>query len=490
MTLQEKHNQEKNRLGMILATEIAGVILALSLLALLETRSAALIFRILFGVIVMIGNIAAYIKLKKKVVYATCINVSVFLLYVVMLFTNALFYYYAFIFPISVMVMAFQDKKKVFVGMVCAFLSNIAFDIYYCTAVVPGVDMVGEIFLQMSLIALSSITSLFLMRMQERQIAESSGEIQSQAQSQNQMLSEILRQSQELNTQFVKAMEVSKILNECMDSSHASVDEIAQSTKLTADAIEEQMAQTYDIHQNIEKVGNEAKHMKEISIATHTAVKDGVELIDTLTNQAVEVAKISYDTEETTKDLNERIKEVEAITETILGISSQTNLLALNASIEAARAGEAGKGFAVVADEIRNLSEGTKEATEQISAIIIQLTNAAEQAADRMSRSAKYAEKQNELIASAGEKLKVIQENTEALHEDVNDVAQSVQHILEANSVITDSIANLSATSEQVAASTDSSLALSDSSMDALRDMNGLLGEIQQISNEMRDLSK
>ena len=278
-------------------------------------------------------------------------------------------------------------------------------------------------------------------------------------------------------------------MNECMDSSHNSVSEIAESTKLTADAIEQQTAQTLEIQQHMQQVEMQAREMSELSESTRAAVEEGVRLIDKLKTQALEVAKISHETEQTTKNLNESIKEVEAITETILGISTQTNLLALNASIEAARAGEAGKGFAVVADEIRNLSEGTKQATEQISTIINKLTRDAEVASESMSQSAVYAEKQNEMISVTGDKLTGIQQNSDELYSDVKRVSDAVQEVVVANTAISDSISNLSATSEQVAASTDSSLALSDSSMGALKDMNDLLNEIYTISEEMRKLS-
>lgn len=60
------------------------------------------------------------------------------------------------------------------------------------------------------------------------------------------------------------------------------------------------------------------------------------------------------------------MREIDALTEEILSISSQTNLLALNASIEAARAGEAGRGFAVVASEISQLADHSKAAVEKI----------------------------------------------------------------------------------------------------------------------------
>ena len=214
------------------------------------------------------------------------------------------------------------------------------------------------------------------------------------------------------------------------------------------------------------------------------------EFIEKLKKQATEVAMINKDTKNTTQQLNESIQNVQAITDTILGISDQTNLLALNASIEAARAGEAGKGFAVVADEIRNLAEDTRKATEQISQIISKLTDDAETAANSMTQSAEYAEKQNELIEATGEKLLDIKKDTDILYNGVVQVNESVENIIQANVIIMDSITNLSASGQQVAASSETAMSISDTSMEALQDMNGLLENISEISSNMESVAR
>lgn len=62
--------------------------------------------------------------------------------------------------------------------------------------------------------------------------------------------------------------------------------------------------------------------------------------------------------------------EIGQIVVAINEIAEQTNLLALNAAIEAARAGDHGRGFAVVADEVRKLAGKTSDSTKQIEEVI------------------------------------------------------------------------------------------------------------------------
>ena len=273
-------------------------------------------------------------------------------------------------------------------------------------------------------------------------------------------------------------------------TSHNSVSEIAEGTRVNAEALDVQTSQTAEIQESIQAVGEEASNMEEISQKTNITVNEGVELIKRLKNQACEVAKINTETKQITEELNTSIQDVQAITDTILGISSQTNLLALNASIEAARAGEAGKGFAVVADEIRNLAEDTRKATEQIGQIISRLTEDAERAAVSMTHSAEVAEKENVLIEKTGEKLEAIKTETDALSSGIVHVNNSVDNIIQASSAIMDSITNLSATSQEVAAASDTSISISEQAVSALKDMNALLTDINSISTTMESVAK
>ena len=89
-----------------------------------------------------------------------------------------------------------------------------------------------------------------------------------------------------------------------------------------------------------------------------------------LSNMAVEVATYSGNQ---IKNLTTKTSQIGDIVNMISTIAAQTNLLALNATIEAARAGVAGKGFSVVASEVKILAERTAQATKDIGERIYEI---------------------------------------------------------------------------------------------------------------------
>jgi len=139
----------------------------------------------------------------------------------------------------------------------------------------------------------------------------------------------------------------------------------------------DQTVQARELAENIKNNGQElgnaienvAKKAGEAAGQSIGIMERAGKQYETSRQSAEEVVSIYQKTKEEMEQAIEdsrRVREINALTEEILAISSQTNLLALNASIEAARAGEAGRGFAVVAEEIRNLADNSRQAVDKI----------------------------------------------------------------------------------------------------------------------------
>ena len=314
---------------------------------------------------------------------------------------------------------------------------------------------------------------------------DSLNRLQEEADRQKAMVEDVLRIAEQVRKDTESAMMIVDELKESSEVVRHSVNDISESTNQTAENIQTQTVMTQNIQENIEKTVERSEHMVRVAQRSNEVNARNVEMMKELKKQADVLAATNAQVAEAMQQLRENVNSVKNITNTIVSISSQTNLLALNASIESARAGEAGRGFAVVAEQIRELSENTRRETEQISAILEELSRNADQTVEAVEKSVEVSSEQDRMISGVAEQFDEMNRNVNELVVDISDIDNMIESLSTANNQIVDNIMQLSATTEEVTAAAQQSTEITDRNYNDSVDAQKLLHGVIEVSRQM-----
>ncbi len=150
---------------------------------------------------------------------------------------------------------------------------------------------------------------------------------------------------------------------------------------------------------------NQAQEVADASQHTLEASRTGQQAVDKTIVSMGQIKELVTSIAENILALSERALQISQIITTVSDIAAQSNMLALNASVEAARAAEHGQGFAVVAAEVRSLAEQSRQATDQVRAILSDIQKAINATVMTTEEGAKGVDHGSQMASKAGESI-------------------------------------------------------------------------------------
>lgn len=312
------------------------------------------------------------------------------------------------------------------------------------------------------------------------------GAVEEQNEKQQEMYAGIVGVTRNVHDNATESVNVIDELVNATESVAFNMLEIADATALTARSIEEQNSMTQDIQQAIMETGERSKQMVNIAIESNESIQGNIHAMEDLKNQAVLIANTNQEVTTSMNRLQEKTQAVAEFTSIIYNISNQTKMLALNASIESARAGEAGRGFAVVADQIRQLAEQTRASTEEITRIVSELNENADEVMNSVQSSIDATESQNQKIGEAAEAFEVLLRNMSTLIQDIDEIDSRIYGLTDSNNKLVDNIMQLSAATEEVTASADQVKEMSESSLKYANTVKVAINKIEGSSEDLK----
>ena len=283
-----------------------------------------------------------------------------------------------------------------------------------------------------------------------------------------------------------KLQEAAKTLNKSASESSTAAEQVETAITGIADGATSQAQETQSATENVIVMGNMIEETsKEVSMLGENAAvmrKAGenamsilaeLEEINIKTMDAIQIIG------EQTQKTNESAVKIKVATDMI---SEETTLLSLNASIEAARAGEQGRGFAVVANQIQKLAEQSGDATTQITEVINELVNDAQESVQTMEEVKEVMNRQSENVSQTEKAFKSVEKGIAESIESVESIIDKTTKLDDARSNVVDVVQSLSAIAEENAASAEETSA-------SASEVGSIMDDVSQNANMLDEIA-
>ena len=415
--------------------------------------------------------------------HVVAVGFAVIYTYSIFTASSSLTYVYAF--PMLLIVCVYGDLRymvKIIAGLAIENLIVAIAGIVTQSAF--GFVSMDSSIIQIISVCVMAVAAFFVMRALEINNRNEVESVAEEKEKSDKLLHQVTEISDMLNEGIEEITTATVALKDAAEKTQLAMSQVADGAGETSDAVQQQMLQTEEIQNKIEKISEEAGSVSAGMGETLKVLNAGKEEINGLVQKVEDSVNLGVDVTEKLETLDEYIEKMHTIVGIISGITSQTSLLALNASIEAARAGEAGKGFAVVAGEISGMATQTKDATVNITELIDGVSTAISQVVSIVREMIDGINGEREAANSTVESFGEIEHNTIEIQQNIVSLTDGVQELEVANREIAEYITKISAISQELTARANETHEAELANMEHINNISDKAVELKEISSQ------
>ena len=481
MTKEQILRVNKTLLFVLILCSVFSIVGNASQMAMTDLTPICSIIPIVLCIVGIIMDIVLYVKDPMSKNLGSLGVYWYWIIYAATMLLGASNYVYPYFIPVLLAVIFTLDITKVYIGAAAASVINVIHIIILFAQAEDPSQVIEIVMIEVIIVVATLFAAVKGVKNLALMMEENTAEVQKHADEAEELANRTVEGSNSASDYMKQSQEKIQEIQSAVEAINGSLSEISVGSGNSAEAVQTQTDMTVDIQGLIDDIYQQIQSLVDVSKHCTTLITEGTQAVDALQKGADRSSASTKEMEVAAGTMVERSAQVRDIITIIEGISSQTNLLALNASIEAARAVEAGKGFAVVADEIRALAEQTKTSTENISAILDELSKDTELVSSNINETVEISNDQIEYIGQTRDKFVNINDGMNQLNGNVSAVDGSMRELKQKNNQIVEEVTNLSATTQQITANCDGALANSENTVALVDEFVTLLNNIANI---------